>query len=82
MVFEYDVREIQGEAGTSFIVGATWDDGIWDSDIWDSDAAIGFNEVKGSWGLGRNVAIAMKGTTRTELTHISWDVVYDAGGPL
>lgn len=61
---------------------AKWDITNWDEAIWGAEDGIPLLFIGGSWGTGRYVAIATKGTCRTRTRLIGWDVIYTAGGPM
>jgi len=55
-----------------------WDDAIWDGSRWTFNlAGVGF--VEGSLGIGRTVAVIMRGTSTDRLTIIGWDLTYTQG---
>ena len=55
---------------------------LWDQAIWFTGIPEGYNAILGGAGMGRMVAIATKGRAVSETTLISWDVIWDSGGPL
>lgn len=81
--YDYDLTE-------SFLTAASapppsddsWDVATWDNAMWKSATGQNFSDIKGAWGIGRYVAIAMIGTCREETYFIGWDLIFDAGGPL
>ena len=56
-----------------------WDNADWDEGFWDYESA-GASFPIGALGLGRVVAIAMRGSSDTRLTVVGWDVTYTSGG--
>ena len=56
-----------------------FDQAIWDEDLWDFTAE-GASLPLGALGLGRTIAIGMKGTASTRLNIIGWDFTYTGGG--
>jgi hypothetical protein len=61
--------------------------GIWgvsefDAAVWGSSTGQTFPTIGGAWGLGRYVAVATKGSSRSTTRLIGWDVIYDVGGPM
>ena len=64
------------------ITAGIWDLGRWDENVWGSDSSRTFPTLTGSWGSGRYIAIATKGTTRYRTRLLGWDVIYDTGGPM
>lgn len=67
---------------SSNITAGLWDLGRWDENVWGSDNSRTFPTLTGSWGSGRYIAIATKGTTRYRTRLLGWDVIYDTGGPM
>ncbi len=80
--YDYDIAEAQDTSILADPTVAFWDVSTWDVALWGTDIPTGFNSVRGGWGLGRYIAIAMAGQTRAETTLINWDVVWDTGAPL
>lgn len=80
--FDYDLTEAIDVAATPIPDGDTWDDGLWDLAVWGSSGNNPYNELRGSWGHGRYVAIALRGSSRAATRLIGFDVLYDVGGPL
>jgi hypothetical protein len=64
------------------ITSGLWDLGRWDENVWGSDTSRTFPTLTGSWGSGRYIAVATKGTTRYRTRLLGWDVIYDTGGPM
>jgi hypothetical protein len=79
--YDYDLAEVVNTAGTAAIGPSLWDIGLWDDAIWDSTALEGKNILVGGSGIGRTIAVAMKGNSRVETTLLSFDVTWNGGGP-
>tara|TARA_R110002124_G_scaffold280568_1_gene453945 strand:- start:59 stop:562 length:504 start_codon:yes stop_codon:yes gene_type:complete len=82
--FDFDTSEgLEFQFGTPdrFGVGI-WDADKWDFAVWGSDSGTTFPSIGGSWGTGRYMAIATKGSARTTTRLIGWDLIYDVGGPM
>ena len=56
-----------------------WDEAIWDVDLWDYGTA-GVSFPLGASGMGRVVAVAIRGSSSTRLNFAGWDVSYTVGG--
>lgn len=80
--FDYDITEAIDVADTPIPDGDVWDDGLWDLAIWGTTGDNPYSEIRGSWGYGRYIAIALRGSSRAETRLIGFDVLYDVGGPL
>jgi hypothetical protein len=59
-----------------------WDTDSWDAAVWGAAGVGGWNSVYGSFGMGRNVAVAYRGQTYNVFTLVGWDLIYDEGGPM
>ena len=58
-----------------------WDSALWDTGRWDFGLS-GQSLPIGSLGLGRAVAIGMKGASSTRVTLTGWDLMFKVGGML
>lgn len=58
--------------------GALWDTGLWDAAVW-AGAPGPESSTVGTMGIGRVVAIAMRGQSTERLTFVAWDVAYTEG---
>lgn len=77
--YQLDLPDLTGTAPT--ISGALWDVALWDESMWSSSGAV-VQSVLGAYGIGRAVAIAMRGSASSETTLIRIDLMLDNGGPL
>ena len=77
--YDYDISEVPPRA-TDVQEQAKWDEGVWDVARWSTEQLAGINALRGSWGRGRYVAIAMGGSTRTDTRFAGWDIIFDSGG--
>ena len=60
---------------------ALWDAGIWDAAIWTGDDTP-FQPAIGAWGIGKTMALAIRGRSIVETTFIASGVMWDDGGLL
>ena len=81
-VYDYDVNEaaISPSVGDEFDQDALWDHAIWDQAVWGTAKPSGHARLSGASGLGRTVAIAVRGTTVESLKLASIDVMWTTGG--
>lgn len=65
------------------VAGATalWDAAIWDAAIW-AGGEFAFQPAIGAWGIGKTMAIAIRGRSLVETTFIACGVQWDDGGLL
>lgn len=62
-------------------VGGLWGTAIWGVSLW-GGAYSTTQELRGSTGMGSEIAIAIRGTATSRTVFIGADVYYRAGGPL
>ena len=79
--FDFDITE--SDVPPSFTGGssALWDDvtALWDTSTWGGSIKASDNP-RGAVGMGRNVAISVRGRTGEATTLVAFDITYDAGG--
>lgn len=81
-VFDYYVDvPITAPPPQAIKVESLWDSAIWDSSTWDVQAG-GAPIPIGALGMGRAVAIGMRGNSATRITVVGWDYMYQLGGLL
>jgi len=82
----YDYDLIEGLAAQftdpSAVPNGIWDTDNWDNALWGSDERTAFLSIGGAWGVGRYVAVAMRGTCRAKTRLIGWDLIFTLGGPM
>jgi len=78
--YDYDIDEAAASLPAPDGSNDTWDTGVWDNAIWANSTFQPYNDIQGSWGKGRYVAIAMTGGARSDTRFIGWDVTFDSGG--
>lgn len=79
--FDYDVEEsstppvfLGGSASLWDEVNALWDTGLWGGGIKASD------NPRGASGIGRNVAVSIRGRTGEPTNLVAFDITWDQGG--
>jgi hypothetical protein len=79
--YDFDFQRIA--TSPPYIVPATglWNTGVWDSSVW-GGFYFGSQPPIGGSGMGRHIAIAMKGRSSTDMIHVGTDVLLDVGGML
>lgn len=79
-VYDYDLTSsIQPPAAIPLQGSSYWDAGIWDKGLWD----YGPDNITfpiGAAGMGRVVAIGVRGSSSARISFIGWDVSYTQGG--
>jgi hypothetical protein len=79
--YDYDITEVLESPPYINIPLALWDSALWDESTWPSRASQYIRTV-GARGMGRAVAVAMKGEVAAETSFIGWDMMVDRGGLL
>lgn len=57
-----------------------WDSAIWDASLWGPDYPENISQLQGQTGIGRVLAIALRGEAVDETRLVSFDVMWDVGG--
>jgi hypothetical protein len=79
--YDFDLAELLSSPAYTEQGIALWDTAIWDADVWQGTAQ-SYLETIGLSGMGRHVAIAIRGTAVNDLTYVGADIMLDAGGLL
>lgn len=77
--FDYDIAEPPDTSSVGLPTGAAWDAGVWDSSSWQADLSP-FVPTIGTSGMGRAVAIAIRGQSIAPTALVSLDVYLEQGG--
>lgn len=78
--FGFDFNEITGvSASPGGGPGSAWDSALWDQAVW-GGAYQPQSRVFGGAGMGREVAVAIRGAASSRMTITGIDVSYDSGG--
>ena len=79
--YDFDTSQLSG--APSFVVpaGGVWGSGLWDVDVWGGGYIVN-QPLRGGAGLGRYIAIAIRGRSAADTIHVGTDVLYDTGGTL
>ena len=82
VVYDYDTREMSAPVLNDNTQGwGNWDVALWDVNTWHGELH-GFSGVSGVNGMGRAMAIAMRGESSDPTRLISWDIMWTTGGML
>lgn len=79
--YEYDISELTGSPAYGAGGAALWDTGLWDSGIW-AGGAENVDVPSGGSGIGRHIAVNLRGRSAAETINIGFDIIYDTGGML
>ena len=55
-----------------------FDEAIWDEDLWDFTTE-GASLPWGTLGMGRTIAVGMRGSASTRLNVVGWDLAFTSG---
>ena len=79
-VYDYDINNVVQAPASSPSQGTNlWDVGLWDIDLWDFEAT-GRSVPLGTAGVGRTMAVAVRGTCESRITIVAWDIMFQQGG--
>lgn len=79
--YDFDLQELATSPAYLEDDTAEWDDAIWDVDVWGGTAQ-SYLETIGLSGMGRHIAVAIRGTAVNDLTYVGADIMLDRGGIL
>ena len=80
--YDYDISDIGSTPPYSPFTIGVWDDGTWDDAIWGGGYQID-QPVYGATGMGRTVAIVLRGSSSTQgVVLAGFDLMLDGGGLL
>ena len=78
--YDFRVNEILGNAvGTGELESGLWNVDSWNNALWTGSESVS-HELRGVTGMGRHVAIALKGSSSKAVTLVSFDCIFDTGG--
>ena len=79
--YDFDLAEV--DTNPPFLSSdiAKWDEAIWNLGKWGGTAQ-SYIAISGLQGMGRHIAIAMRGETADALSLVGFDVMLDSGGML
>jgi len=79
-VYDYDIEApLLDPAGGAATPPVLWDLVVWDEITWGYEVEP-VNLIKGSYDIGRAVAIGMRGSSEARIEVVSWDVSLQQGG--
>ena len=81
-VYDYKIETSVDRPNSSPKAGLnTWDSAVWDSATWDFDIE-GKSFPVGVLGMGRAVAVGIRGDATTRINIVGWDMLLTVGGYL
>lgn len=79
--YDYDLEEALAVPTPSTPTGDVWDVAIWDTAVW-GVGSITSNSLSGGAGMGRSIAIALRGTSAAKTTLVRFDLAFTFGNIL
>lgn len=79
--YDYQLEEGDPVITASTTGGALWDTAIWDSSFWGGGFVVTQTPVGGA-GMGRSVALALRGNSSIDTTLVKFEVLFDGGNYL
>lgn len=79
--YDYNLSEVLPPPVAPVFSGSVWDVGIWDLALWGGELAEIENPVGGS-GIGRNIAVAINGSSAAPTILIRYDLMFTTGWQL
>lgn len=77
--YRWDLTEASTPSGAVLLDGATWGAGVWGEALW-GGAFTPQQTMSGAFGMGPEVAIAIRGTATTQIALTGIDAEWDEGG--
>lgn len=79
--YDYDLNEFYSSlVAPASAASSGWDSGLWDSALWGGLASQ--NTPRGVSGMGRAVAMALRGKSNLDTTYLGMEVIFQQGGML
>jgi len=79
MQYDFNLDELLSQGGAPTSKLSLWDEAIWDTSVWEGTAQ-SYLDTQSIDGMGRHVAIALRGAAVNQLTYVGADVMFDVGG--
>ncbi len=79
-VYDYNIEAFLAQQNFAAAEGdVLWDLSVWDETTWTFDIDA-LNFLRGASGIGRSIAIGMRGSSQSRIDVISWDMMLMQGG--
>lgn len=79
--YDFDISQLPGSPAYVAPAGGLWGSGIWGTDVWGGGYIVN-QPPYGGKGIGRHIAISIRGRSSADTTHVGTDVLFDVGGML
>ncbi len=80
-VFDYNLLEVVGTPESTTPFSGSWDVAVWDEAVWGGQFLTS-DTLHGAGGIGRAIAVALKGVSVAEITLVRFDLMFSAGWSL
>ncbi len=82
VLYDYSLAEFTAVLAQPSSSVGIWDTGVWNTATWGSGASTAWGSATGGDGIGRSLAVAIRGTSNAPTVLISTDVMWNVGGIL
>ena len=79
--YDFDLEELFSAVSNPTLEGSLWGVGEWDVAVWGGDLQVELS-LDGAFGMGRHMAVALKGRSVAQTQYVGADVMWDDGGLL
>ena len=80
-LYDFNLNEPAAPSGSLGGSADTWDSAAWDTAIWGGEY-VASQQLRGASGMGRSVAVAIRGSATSRTTLVGVDVLFNQGGVL
>lgn len=77
--YDFDIAEEGAAPALPVVQGGLWNISNWDDAVWVGSLER-IDNARGARGMGRNIAIALRGTSVSRTILVAFDVITDSGG--
>lgn len=77
--YDFDISELAGTPVFASAGSAVWNTGVWDTDVF-AGGLEASDTPRGASGMGRHIAINLRGRSSEPTTLAAFDIIYDQGG--
>jgi hypothetical protein len=78
-VYDYNITENPSTVPNTSPSGSVWNVGLWDAAVWGGNLTAA-NDIRGTAGIGVNVAVALRGSSISPTTFLGFETAYRQGG--
>ncbi len=79
--YDFDLSSLPGSPTYIPPGGGLWDTGLWDTDVWGGGYIVNQPPYGGN-GVGRHIALSIRGRSTAQTIYVGTDVLLDGGGLL